>query len=73
MLKNPYIFTFIYNSASLDCFIFLASVIGVIILNIFNRLLKFSATKHYLGCFALLSDEIGTDADRQALDVDPAK
>jgi hypothetical protein len=42
MLKNPYFLNFIYNSVSLDCFfIFLVSVIGVIILNIFDNLLKF--------------------------------
>jgi hypothetical protein len=54
-------------------FYFLVSVIGVIILNIFDSLLKCSAKKPYLGCFALLSVEMGTDPDRKALGTDPAK
>jgi hypothetical protein len=43
LLENQeFIFIFIYSSANLNCFIFLASVIGIIISNIMESKLKFS-------------------------------
>ncbi len=39
---KPYFFTFIYNSVSLHCFIFLFSVMDVRIFNILDNILKFS-------------------------------
>ncbi len=40
--KSEFTFTVIHSSASYNCYIFLVCVIGVIVFNIFDSILKFS-------------------------------
>jgi hypothetical protein len=66
MLENK-IFYFIHSSASLHCFIFLVSVLGVITIN-FGQYIEIFWKKYSL---ALHLVKIDMDLDRQALDADP--
>ncbi len=79
MLENQEIFyTFFYSSANLHCFIFLVSVLGVIILCISDSLLQFSGKSTLKFSFTVSwkneMDKVtdpAPDLDRRALDADP--
>jgi hypothetical protein len=61
ILENLFLLTYIHSSASLHCFIFLVSIIGVINLNILGKILEF-LVKYNL---ALHLVEMDTDQDRK--------
>jgi hypothetical protein len=69
--KSEKKFTLIHSCVSLYSFIFLASVIGVIVFHILDSILKFSVKKYSLTLHLV---EIDTDpdpaSDQQALDAD---